>query len=417
MGMTLAQKALARAAGKDNIIPGEVLTVRPDLAIRYDFPHSSDYEIRLLQQIGIERVKHPDQIVCFIDHCIPPKLPEEADLHKFTREWTKAQGIRLFEGGIGHQLTVELGLARPGMLIVHPDAHVAVLGAFGAIGIGLMRDIISVFALGEIWLEVPDSILINLKGALQDGVMSRDVVLALTAQLGPGGALHKVIEYSGPGLSGISIDGRMTLCGLVTFMGAVSGVARPDEAILEYLSQHTGDNIQLVTSDEDASYYATLDFSLSQVQPMVAAPHSPDKAVPLSQVVDIPVNQGYIGSCVSGRLEDLRIAARILDGKRITQGFRLNVVPSSNEIFLAALRDGTIEKLVKAGSFVSSPTCDYCWGRTQNLAEGDVAVSTGTLNIRGRMGNVNASIYLGSAATVAATALNGRLTDPRPYLS
>lgn len=413
----MAEKALAKAAGKTSVSPGDILIVRPDLAIRYDFPHSSDLEIELLRQIGIDKVKYPEQVIYFIDHCLPPVHPEEADLHKFTREWTKAQGIRLFAAGIGHQVSAELALARPGMLIVHSEAHVALLGAFGALGMAIMRDMISVFALGETWLEVPESILVNLKGALPPGVMSRDLVLVLTARVGAGGAIHKVIEYSGPGLANISIDGRMPLCGLVTFMGAVSGIARPDDAILDYLRARSGDTVQVITSDADAHYRQMLELDLSQIQPMVAVPHSPANAVALEQVAGTAVDQGYIGSCASGRLEDLHTAAKILGGRHIAPGVRLNVVPSSNEVFQAALRDGTIEKLVHAGSFVSSPTCDFCWGRTQNLAEGDVAVSTGTLNVRGRMGNVKASIYLGSAATVAAAVLTGKITDPRPYLS
>jgi 3-isopropylmalate/(R)-2-methylmalate dehydratase large subunit len=417
MGMTLAEKSLAKAAGKRSVSAGDVLTVRPDLAIRYDFPQSSERQIKMLQEIGLEKVKYPEQIVYFIDHCLPPMLPEEADLHKLTREWTKAQGIRLFEGGIGHQLSAELGLARPGRLIVHSEAHVALLGAFGSLGIAVMHDLLSVFALGETWLEVPECILINLIGSLPEGVMSRDLVLAITAHFGARGALNKVIEYSGPGLSSISIDGRMPLCGLVTFMGAVSGIARPDEAVLDYLAPRTNDKVELITSDPDANYDTKMELNLSQVQPMVAVPHSPANAIPIDQVTGTVVNQGYIGSCASGRLEDLRIAAKILEGRHLAPGFRLNVVPSSNDIFRAALREGSIEKLVNSGAFVSSPTCDYCWGRTQNLAEGDIAVSTGTLNVKGRMGNANGSIYLGSAATVAVAALTGKLADPRHYLS
>ena len=416
--MTLTEKIIARTSGKPQVKAGETVWVKPDLIMMYDWPGISDRYAKLIKdKLKLEKLPVADRYVMFIDHMCPPSGEHETMFHHGTRRWAKEQGFRLYEGlGIGHQVAAELGLATPGQLITHLDTHVQLLGAFGALTVSLLADILTALSLGRFWLEVPATIRVELEGSFRPGVNGRDLIHKIIKDLGPAGGIGMVLEFVGEGARNMSIDSRMALLCQVMFCGAISGVFPADEKALAYLKARTGIDYEPVLSDPDATYAQTIHYDLSTLEPHAVKPPSPGNACVLSEVEGVEVQQGYIGSCASGRLEDLETAARILKGKKIKPGFRLYVVPSSREIMVNAMESGALATLVEAGAFTSSPTCDFCYGKTQSLCVGEKAVSTGTLNVPGRMGSIDAEIYQVSAAVVAATALTGRISDPRDLL-
>jgi 3-isopropylmalate/(R)-2-methylmalate dehydratase large subunit len=355
--------------------------------------------------------------VFFIDHLLPPN-ESEAKFHRETREWVKKQEIFLSEGlGIGHQVSAELGLAKPGELIVHGDAHVQILGAYGAMTVSLLTDIVTPWALGEFWIETPTSIKIELKGRLRDGVQGRDVMNRILSDIGPDGANGSVIEFVGDGAETMPIDERMGMLAEIVFCGAYCGIFPGDALSLNDLKTRTGEEPKTLKADPDAVYQREMSYDLTQMTPYVITSESLYAGTPIENCIGLDVTQGYIGSCASGRKSDLDIAARILKGKKIKEGFRLYVVPSSREAMLHAARNGSLATLIECGAFISSPSCDYCYGKMGCMTDGERAVSTGTLNVPGRMGSLKAEIYLGSAATVAASAINGVIADPCDALS
>jgi len=416
---TLAQKILARAAGVAAVAPGTRLRVKPRFVLAYDFPGILE---PLFEQLGTEfglaRMPDPDRYALFIDHMVPAQKPSEEQVHQVTRSWASANGVRLHEGdGIGHQVAAEKGYGLPGALVVHFDRHVSALGAFGALALGIRRQILEAFAFDSVDMEVPGSMRATLHGRPRPGVMARDLFNHLVLRLGPGGCRGHVLELDGPAVAALTIGERMTLCGLATFTGAISAIVAADDVACEWVRRRTAEPFEPLFSDADADYAEVHDIDISDIPPYVVVPPSPANVVPVGAVLGRPADQGYIGSCVSGRLEDLRAAAHVLRGRRIAPGFRLNVVPTSRELMGAAAREGLLEVLVEAGAFVSSPSCDYCFGHIQALAAGQTAVSTGPLNVPGRMGSADAHVYIASAATVAATALAGRIADPTPFFA
>lgn len=418
MGNTIAEKILARAAGVPAVKAGEGRFVVPDYLFAYDFPGYTDVMFRRLRdEFDIDKVPNPEKFVLFIDHMTPPQTPEEEALHVMTREWCAYQGVNLYEReGIGHQLCAELGYAPPGSFVVHFDGHVSALGAFGCLAIGIGRNWVEPWVTGKTWLEVPGTVKFELTGKLPPGVLGRDLIHKIIGDLGPESCAYRVMEYDGPGVESMSIDGRFSVCGMAMFTGAVTALFRPDEAALQFAREHVRGDFTPVYSDTDAEYVSVHRFDLSAVTPQIVSPPSPRNTVPIEQVEGTIVDQGYIGSCMSGRMEDLRAAAQILTGHRVKRGFRLNVVPSSRAVMAQAAREGVLAALIESGAFISSPSCDYCFGHIQALADGQTAISTGTLNIPGRMGSTKASIYLGSAFSVAAAAIEGRIVDPRKFL-
>ena len=411
-GMTLCEKILARTSGRDRVSPGDFIWAEPDLIIQYDWPGLSNVETDQIDQDLGGKVKNPDKCFFFIDHLMPPN-EAEAMFHQTTRDWVAKQGIRLSEGqGIGHQVGAELGLARPGELIVHGDAHVQVLGAFGAMTVSLLTDIVTPWALGKFWISTPKSIKIELTGAMHEGVQGRDLINKILADFGPDGAIDSVIEFVGEGAENMSIDSRMGLLSEIVFCGAYCGIFPGDDLAIADLKARTGEDFETLQADPDAVYDKEIHYDLSELTPFVIAPEGLAAGKPIEDCVGLEVNQGYIGSCACGRKEDLDVAAKILKGKKIKDGFRLYVVPSSREAMLYAAQNGSLATIIEAGAFVSSPTCDYCYGKLACITAGERAISTGTLNVPGRMGSLDAEIYLGSAATVAASAITGVITNP-----
>lgn len=414
----MTEKILARASGRASVRPGDEVDARPDFVIAYDFPGYTDVFFReAREEFGIDRVSSPERFVLFIDHMVPAAAPKEEELHRGTRAWGAAQGVPVHERkGIGHQVSAELGYATPGAFIVHFDGHVSQLGAFGTYAFGARKGVLETFVSETLAITVPATVKIVLTGSLQPGVMARDVFHHLVRVLGPSSCAFKAVELAGPVIDEMSIEGRQTICGQAMFLGASTMLIAPDARTMAWLEGRTKLDLAPVHPDADAVYERVVTIDVSALEPIVVVPPSPANTRDLSEHLGIEVHTGYLGSCASGRIEDLRVAAQVLRGRQVKPGFQLHVVPTSQAIMVQAAREGLIECLVEAGAFVSSPTCDYCYGRIATMADGQRAVSTGTLNTPGRMGSVNSEIYLCNAAVVAASAIEGRIADPRPYL-
>ena len=414
---TMTEKILARASGRPHVRPGDEVEARPDFVISYDFPGYTDVFFREARELGVERVQDPKRFVLFIDHMVPAATPKEEELHRGTRAWGADQGVPVHERkGIGHQVSAELGYATPGAFVVHFDGHVSQLGAFGTYAFGARKGVLEAYVSETMAIRVPPTVKIVLTGTLRPGVMARDVFHHLVRVMGPASCAFKAVELAGPVIDAMSIEGRQTICGQAMFLGANTMLIAPDARTLEWLQGRAQLDLAPVHPDEDAVYERVVTVDVSALEPIVVVPPSPANTRDLSEHVGLEVHAGYLGSCASGRLEDLRAAAEVLRGRQIKPGFQLHVVPTSQAIMAQAAREGLIETLVEAGAFISSPTCDYCYGRIATMADGQRAVSTGTLNTPGRMGSVDSEIYLCNAAVVAASAIEGRIADPRPYL-
>jgi 3-isopropylmalate/(R)-2-methylmalate dehydratase large subunit len=414
----MTEKILARASGQAFVRAGQEIEARPDFVISYDFPGYTDVFFReAREEFGVEKVDNPERYVLFIDHMVPAATPKEEELHKITRAWGAAQGVPVHERrGIGHQVSAELGYATPGAFVVHFDGHVSQLGAFGTFAFGARMGVLEAYVSPTMAMTVPPTVKIVITGSLQPGVMARDVFHHLVRVMGPSSCAFKVVELAGPVIDAMSIEGRQTLCGQAMFLGANTMLIAPDERTLAYTQTRAKLDLPPVYPDADAHYERVVTVDVSDLEPIVVIPPSPANTRNLRDHVGLEVHSGYLGSCASGRLEDLRIAAQVLRGRQVKPGFQLHVVPTSQAIMAQAAREGLLEVLVEAGAFVSSPTCDYCYGRIATMADKQRAVSTGTLNTPGRMGSVDSEIYICNAAVVAASAIEGHIADPRPYL-
>lgn len=419
MPHTMTEKILARAAGLPAVKAGDEILARPDFVIAYDFPGYTDVFFKeAREEFGVDKVTSPERFVLFIDHMVPATAPKEEELHKVTRAWGAAQGVPVHEReGIGHQVSAELGYATPGAFAVHFDGHVSQLGAFGTFAFGARKGVLETFVTEKMALTVPATVRIELTGTLQPGVMARDVFHHMVRVLGPASCRFKVVELCGPVIDAMSIEGRQTICGQAMFLGATTMLIAPDEKTLAYTRDIAKIRLDPVYPDADAVYAREVSIDVSDLTPIVVAPPSPSNTRDLTEYAGLEVHTGYLGSCASGRLEDLRAAAQVLQGRRIKPGFQLHVVPTSQAIMSQAAKEGLIATLVDAGAFISSSSCDYCYGRIATMTDGQRAVSTGTLNTPGRMGSADSEIFICNAAVVAASALEGRIADPRPYLA
>jgi 3-isopropylmalate/(R)-2-methylmalate dehydratase large subunit len=418
MGSTITEKILARVSGRESVRAGDEVLARPDFVIAYDFPGYTDIMFKQMREdFGIDKVKQPERFALFIDHMVPTATPKEEELHIQTRQWGIAQGVEVHERkGIGHQVSAELGYGTPGAFAVHFDGHVSQLGALGTLGIGLRRNLLEAYVNETVSLRVPATVRVNITGTLQPGVMARDVFHHLVRVMGPSSCAFKVLELGGPVIEAMSIEGRQTMCGQAMFIGATTAIVNPDEKAVAYARGRARLDLVPECSDPDAVYERVVEVDVSALEPIVVIPPSPANTRDLKEVAGLPVQSGYLGSCASGRMEDLRIAAQVLKGRHVAPGFSLHVIPTSQALMAQAASEGLIQVFVEAGAFVSSPSCDYCYGRIATMTAGQRAVSTGTLNVPGRMGSPDSEIYLCNAATVAASAVEGRIADPRPYL-
>lgn len=419
MPKTFAEKVLARKAGLSEVVPGQIVTVRPDHLLMHD--NTSAIVAKVAEDLKTHGLVSQDLPVIAIDHVVPAVDEKTALGHAKIREFVKAYGVRHFYDvgeGVCHQLMVEKGLALPGTLVLGSDSHTCTYGALGAFATGIDRTEAAVLLLtGETWLRVPETIQVTLKGALPRGVMGKDLVLRIIGDLGADGATYQAVEFHGD-LGGLSMDHRLTVANMGIEMGAKVAAFPVDAATEAYLREHApGASWEPVWADPGASYGRRLAYDLSSLEPVVAKPHAVDNVAPVSSVAGLPVNQALLGTCTNGRLSDLQVAAAILKGKRVAPGVRLLVIPASRSVFQAAIADGTLATLVEAGALVAPPGCGPCLGAHQGLlAPGERCISSSNRNFQGRMGSKEAEVFLGSPLTVAASALTGVLTDPREWM-
>lgn len=418
MGSTITEKILARAAGLDTVNAGDEIRAKPDFVIAYDFPGYTDVIFKQMEEeFGIDKVSEPERFALFIDHMVPAINPGEEDLHQITRDWGEKNNVPVYERvGIGHHVCSELGYATPGAFVVHFDGHISQLGTFGTLGMGIRRHLLEAFVNETIQIKVPKTTRVNFTGKLKPGVMARDIFHHMVRVLGPASCRFQVLEIGGDGLKSLSIDARQTITCLAMFTGAVTAIMEPDEVTLPYAKERARLDLEPVYSDHDANYDAVHTIDVTDLEPIVVIPPTPSNTRNLSDYAGTAVQVGYLGSCASGRIEDLEIAARILKGRKIKPGFQLHVVPTSQAIMEEASRKGYLTDIIAAGAFVQSSSCDYCFGRIGVMTAGQRAVSTGTLNVKGRMGSPDSEIYIMNAGAVAASAIDGVITDPRKYL-
>lgn len=414
MGKTASEKIIARVSGQTEVSPGEYVWVEPDLTGAYDFTTLDSTPD--IEAVGATRLKNPQKVLLFIDHLNPPRTAADEELHVRTRTWADRYNVKVYEGvGIGHQAVIDLGLVRPGMFYAHHDTQVTGVGGIGVLGVGTLP-LLELYTRGKTWIKVPSTIRYELSGRVSNGIMASDIMRMIVGEIGPDGALYRVMEFGGPTVSEMSVDERITMCNMANHAGAKSAIVNPDSKTLEYIKSVTSEPFEPVTSDPDAAYEATLNFDLSKLEPYVAAPSQVFNCRPLRDFEGTPIHVGYIGSCAGGRLENLRAAAAVLRGRHVSPKVRLYVVPSSRCVEEAALKEGLIETLVGAGATVFPPTCDFCGGLLGAMAPNQTAITTGTLNIVGRMGSEESYVFLASDYAVAASAIEGRIADPRGYL-
>ncbi|MEM2110508.1 MAG: 3-isopropylmalate dehydratase large subunit [Candidatus Bathyarchaeia archaeon] len=417
MGKTVSEKIFSRASGRD-VYTGDLVIASVDGAMAHD--GTALLAIEAFNNMGGSKLWDPSKVVLAIDHVAPSATEAFAKVHKTMREFAFKHGAHFYEVGSGvcHQLMIESGHAYPGALVVGSDSHTCTYGAIGAFATGIgSTELAAVFLSGKLWFKVPESMKINVEGVLPPMVYPKDVILKIVGTVKADGATYQAIEFCGSTIKAMSVEGRLTLSNMAVEMGAKAGIIEPDEKALNYRASLGLKTAKGVKSDEDAEYSKELSFDVSGLAPQVACPHAVDNVKTVEEVEGIPVNQVFLGSCTNGRIEDLHVAAEILKGKKIKRGVRVIVTPASNKIYLQALEEGLIEIFLNAGCTVCNPGCGPCVGAHQGvLASGEVCVSTSNRNFKGRMGSMEAEIYLVSPATAAVTALEGKITDPRRIL-
>jgi len=416
--MTIAEKILADHSGKADVSPGEIVNATIDRVMVHEMLGVRGGVAELFEKLGLEKVWDPDRVVALLDHWVPAPSIEMAEQHKVCRNFVKKYGIRHWYGmtaGICHQIMPEKGHVCPGELILGTDSHTTTYGAFGAFGTGVgTTDMTIVFATGRLWLRVPETIRYTITGNIPPMIMGKDIILRVLKDIGAGGASYKCLEYYGDAIKQLSMDGRMTVCNMSLEADAKAAIIPPDEKTIDYVKSRTSRPFKIVEADPDAGYLDEASLDVSNLEPQVAKPPSPSDGVSVTEVEGTLIDQAFIGSCTNGRLEDLRVATNILKNRKVAESVRLIVIPASYEIFKEALREGLIETILEAGGIVESPTCGPCiGGQLGVLASDEVAIATVSRNFAGRMGSPKARVYLASPATVAASAVKGKITDPR----
>lgn len=417
MGMTITEKILARAAGQERVTPGQFLDCQVDQVASMDL--QGKLVFNTIGTLGVEQLFDSSRVALTLDHQSPAQTVAIADVHAAIRSAAKKFEVKnLFDVGSGimHVVMPERGLVLPGELIVMNESHTPTGGAIGAVVIGVgQTDAAVAAALGEIWLVVPATIRVNLRGALRDGVTTKDVALHLMKLLGyERKAIYKTIEIGGPGVAGLSMDARFTITNYCSDMGAKSAIFEPDEVTLAYVRDRAQRAFTPVTSDVDCTYEEVIDVDLGALEPLLACPHALDNIHSVASQAGKPINEAFIGTCTNGRFEDLAAAAGIVAGRKVAEGVRFVVVPASREVYQRALQAGHIATLSEAGALIFPPGCGPCMGEHSGvLGAGEVAISSGNRNMKGRMGSPDSFVYLGSPQTVAASAVQGVITDPR----
>ncbi len=417
MGMTLAEKILARASGRERVFPDQIVIARVDLAMSHE---NADLVRKSFLEIGLDRVWDPSKIVIVFDHRVPAESEKTATTHKAVREFVAAQGIEHFydvgRGGICHQVLPEEGHVRPGMVIVGTDSHTTTHGAFGAFATGIgATEMAGVWTEGTLWFKVPSTLRVEAEGEFRPWISAKDLILHLIGKLGAAGADYRAVEFDGPAIRRMSVASRMVLSNLAMEMGAKVAFTPVDEILLDYLRPRVTEKLDMIAADPDACYERVirLDVGEDLREPQIACPHAVDRVKPLSALGEVPVHQAVLGSCTNGRLEDLEVAARIVAGRTVHPRTRLIVIPASQRVYREAMRLGYLETLVAAGAMLNPPGCGPCVGVHQGiLAAGETCVSSTNRNFHGRMGSKDSFVYLASPAVVAASAIAGKLAHP-----
>ena len=410
MGQTISEKIISNHVGR-KVFAGELVISEVDGAMASDT--TGPLTIKAFKEMGGTKVFNPDKCALIIDHAAPSPNERIANLHKMMRDFAKEQGMRLFEIGEGicHQVMVENEYVKPGDIFIGADSHTPTYGALNAFACGVgSTDLAAVMMTGKIWLKVPQTIKVHCSGKLQDGVTAKDLILFLVGKLTVSGATYQAIEFCGEAFESLSLASRMTIANMSSEMGAKTGIVHPKGLELEY-------DFCAITPDKDANYIKTFEFDVSDLEPQVSAPESPDNVHNISNYEGTKIDYAFIGTCCNGRLEDLDIAAKILNGKKIHPDVRLIIAPASQSVLLDAMSNGIMATLIESGASLITSGCGPCVGTHQGVpADGEVVISAANRNFRGRMGNPNSNIYLGAPATVAASALEGKIINPKKYL-
>lgn len=416
--MHAIEKILAEKAGQASVHAGEIVNCDVDIAGINDLYYQT---VKSFYEMGGEKVFDPEKVIMFFDHYAPCATEKQADNHRNFRAFMDEQHIpHLMDinEGVCHQLMADYGFSRPGQIIVITDSHTTTHGAFGAFGTGVgATDLATILVTGKLWFKVPEIIRINLTGKLQPGVFAKDIILHIIGKLKADYGVYKAVEFAGPVLKELSVSERMAMCNMSTEMGAKTSYIQPDEITMGYLKKHNITDCKIYETDSDYVYDADLTFDVTDIPPQLAAPFSVDNVDDLAAFAGLHVDQCYLGSCTGGRTEDFAIAAKILKGTHIPRGTRMVLVPGSRFVLRECMEKGYIQTLMDAGATLTAPGCAACLGIHQGLLAADeVCVSSTNRNFPGRMGHVKGRIYLGSPASVAAAARNGKITDPRAYL-
>ena len=418
MGMTITEKILAHAAGLPEAHAGEIINAAVDVAMMDDILGPRVEIAENMEKLGVS-VWDPDKVVIVSDHYTPPANAKQAEIVKFTREWAEAHGVKNYYEFKGpcHQVMVERGHVTAGDVAIGTDSHTCAYGAVGAFSTGVgSTEMLGVLVTGEIWLRVPQSIRIRFDNALPAGVMAKDVVLKTIGKVGHAGATYKTLEFAGSTFDNMIMDERLCITNMAVEAGAKNGIIPCDEKTVEFLKTTGAKAPKIFRSDPDAEYLSSYSFDASELVPQCACPHNVDNVRPIAEV-NTPIHQAYIGSCTGGRYNDLKMAADLLRGKQIAKGIRLLVSPASAWIWERCARDGILSDLAAAGATILASSCGACLGvHSGAIGAGEVCVSSTNRNFLGRMGSKKSEVYLASPLSVAASALTGRLTDPREFM-
>ncbi len=417
MGKTIAEKILSLKSGQD-ARANDIVVADLDFIMGQD--GTSPLAIQAFQEMEAKKVFDPAKIAMVIDHSAPSPLQGVSELHDQMRRFADQQGIFLYDIGEGvcHQLVPEQGHVVSGDLVIGADSHTCTYGAINAFSTGVgSTDLAAGLISGKLWFKVPETFKFVVNGTLPPGVYSKDLILHLIGDVTADGATYMAAEYVGPAIDALSVEARFTISNMAIEMGAKVGLMEADDKTRAWVEEHGKRPFAPVKADPDAVYAQVKEYDVSNLEPQVAKPHTVDNVSPITEVAGTPIQQGVIGTCTNGRIEDLRIAAAILKGRRIRPGVRLIVAPSSRQVMLQAIREGLLETFVESGAAVVTPGCGPCVGTHNGVpSDGENVISTANRNFKGRMGNNKAFIYLASPATVAASVLTGVITDPRDYI-
>ena len=420
-GKTIAEKILAaHSLSGTGFKPDDIITAKIDLIMSHFGTGNTVLDFNRIRPPKKRKVFDPNKIVVLFDHYNPAPSERWAAVHDLIRKFIKKQEIKNFydiREGICHQVLPEKGHIRPGMLIIGGDSHTTTYGAFNAASCGVGNtDLFYGYVKGELWFRIPYTIKFNITGKLQHNIMSKDIIIKIAGDYSAEVATYKSIEFTGKTMEDLTIASRMTISNFALELGAKFAFGVPDEKVVNWIKERTQEPFELVKPDSDAFYEKIYEINVSDLEPQVSCPHTVDNVKPISEVAGTKINQAFLGSCTNGRYEDLEIAANILAGKKIHNDVRMIVTPASQEIWLKAAKSGISEILINAGAIITNPNCGACFGGHGGLlAPGEICISSSNRNFQGRMGSSAAYIYLGSPATVAASALKGELTDPRDF--